>query len=267
MKQQSNDRCVGRAWGIPVLPMDECSLRAALDELRMACASTSKGLVPAAERPRFEQEAIQPAYQKAQRELTWLLRAWGMAQRLPEFAGSRQTADRVRALLEQTARSFEPECTVLLAARVSCLLWVLRHIAIELLPNAWADESFDWRGRLGPQSYPYSSEFGRGIWDLAAGRLQGEGGLIKPLAELRADDGVVVRDPGWASLALRGEFAESFLGQLPSLPLVAWASAQGWPNGLWERVECAGLGCGPWPAEEQEILRRGLGDDFDPFDG
>lgn len=267
LKQDPERVGLRASWRIPVPPTHEHCLMAALAELRTGCAQTSTQLVPPQLRPRFERDRILAVYDRVGQELTWLLRSWGMTQRLPEFGGARQTAKRVRALLEQTASSFEPASTLLHAARASCLCWVLRHIGMELLAHAWCDESFDWLGRLGPQSYPHANEFPTGIWDLATGRAQDDAVLIEPFAQLRADDGLVVRDPDWARLALRGEFQESFWGQLPSLPLVAWASAHGWPNRLWERVEAAGLGCGPWTAEEREIRCGELGDDnYDPFD-
>lgn len=255
-------------WRIPVPPTHEQGVIAALTELQGACAQTSRSLVAAQRRQHFEAERVLPAYRRVQQELDWMLGAWKLTLQLPEFAGGQRTAGRVQALLRQMARSFESDCSLLEAVRASCLLWVLRRIGVELLPHLWADESFSWWSRLGPQCYPSSREFPSGIWDIAFGRANGDTVLIRQLAELRADDGVVVRDPAWAELALRGEYEETFLGQLPVLPVAAWASAHGWPDRLWERTEAAGLGCGPWiVAEERQLPAGDVGDDgFEPFD-
>jgi len=166
------------------------------------------------------------------------------------------------------ARAFDPDCTLQAAARAACVFWTLRHVGVELLERAWMDETFSWHSNLGPQCYSDSTEFPDAIWDLAAGRETADGCLVMPFAILRRDEGRVMHDPAWAVLALRGEFPESYLGQLPFLPLAAWAARAAWPNGLWGRVEGVGESCGPWGiASERQILAGELGDDgFNPFD-
>lgn len=267
MKKQFDCLVLGASWTIPVPPMHDHFLQDALFELKAACAGASTRVASPAHRQRFEQEAILPVYDRVQRELAWLFRSWGVTLTLPEFVGTKETALRIRNRCDQTARTFHRQSSLQAAARLACVLWTLRHLGVELLENVWADASFCWQCRLGPQCYSHSNEFPEGVWDLAAGRETADGCLIKPFGSLLRDEGTVIHDPAWALLALRGEFEESFLGQLPFLPLLAWASNCRWPNRLWQRVETAAERCGPWVITgEREILPGHLGgDDGDPF--
>jgi hypothetical protein len=269
MKKQVDD-CLGSGgtWRIPVPPIHEHALQDVLLGLRAACAATTRSLRNPASRERFEREEVAPVYGQVQRELGWLLRGWGMtAVMLPDFTGARATADGVQRLCRQNAGSFQAECSLQHAARVGCLFWTLRHVGVELLGQVWADESFSWSGRLGPQCYSHSTEFPSVAWDLATGRATDDGGIVEPLGRLVSDEGRVVRDPDWARLALRGEFEESYWGEVPLLPLVAWASTAGWPSGLWDRVCEVGDVLGSWVVASEQFIGGTDYDDEEDGDG
>lgn len=266
MKKQFDCLESGASWGLPVPPIHEHALQDVLLALKAACAGTTRRLFSRAGRERFEREVVAPVYGQVQRELGWLLRRWGVAAALPDLTGVRETAGLVQHLCRQTARSFEPKCSLQHAARACCLFWTLRHVGVELLGQVWADESYSWSARLGPQCYSHSTEFPSLVWDLATGRTTDDGGIVAPLARLVSDEGRVVRDPAWARLALRGDFQDSFWGEVPLLPLVAWASTAGWPSGLWDRVcEVADV-LGRWVVTSERVIGPEDEDDDDDDD-
>jgi len=264
MKKQFDCLGSGASWGLPIPPIHEHALQDVLLALKAACAGTTRRLFNPAGRERFEREVVAPVYGQVQRELEWLLRSWGMtAPMLPNFTSARETAGLLQHLCRQSAGLFEPECSLQHAARVGCLFWTVRHVGVELLGQVWADESYSWSARLGPQCYSHSTEFPSLVWDLATGRTRDDGGIAAPLARLVSDEGRVVRDPAWARLALRGDFQDSFWGEVPLLPLVAWASTAGWPSGLWDRVcEVADV-LGRWVVTSERVIGPEDKDDDD----
>lgn len=253
-----SDDPVRSAWPRPL----DWLVRHRLGEFRDACAAATQplhGMEPSARSGaleclraarQFERTMLYPAYRRLQEALTLLLVSWGVSQpNLPDFSGALATSQVIKDRCTDAVRGFEPRCSLQQAARAACVVWTLRHVAWNLLDQVWEGRvdwypsNPDWEACDDPvpiaECYGDPAPFPAEIWGIARGSEADDECLLLPLGYVLPDFSPASRGPACALLALRGlgKYGDFYVGHLPVLPLLAWASSAGWPNGLWERID------------------------------